>query len=236
MTPKEYEDYVESLISELDFWKDGQIFRNHYYPGVRQPGSYEVDIAIEIKKTDKIFLRFIVECKNWKRPVDRPVVQKLEQTRDAIGAHKAAIASPVGFTDEAIKVAKTLGISLWVIAENKPWHSRNAFPLRTRVGALRFAFFELRLQIYEAIGVKVHGKNSILICVDSIIEEDGGIVAGTQPGAYIRKITTGSAVPWWRYHPLFDSTSAIYSVFKALLEQAGADITESPIVQNLLQQ
>jgi hypothetical protein len=58
-----------------------------------------------------------VECKRWSRPVDRPVIQKLAQTRDAIAAHKAAVASPVGFTGEAVDVAAVHGIALWVISE-----------------------------------------------------------------------------------------------------------------------
>ena len=47
-------------------------------------------------------------------------MQKLAQTRDAIGAHKAPIASPSGFSKGAIDVAETLGIALWVIAKDIP--------------------------------------------------------------------------------------------------------------------
>src|SRR5262249_37048660 len=64
---------------------------------------------------DAIRFLLIVECKNWKRPVDRPVVQKIAQTRDAIGADKAAIASPLGFTREAHDVACSLEVALWII-------------------------------------------------------------------------------------------------------------------------
>jgi hypothetical protein len=117
LTPAEYEDYVEAVLRELNWWKNACVFRNRRYPGLRQPGEYEIDIAFEVKLSEVIFFRVIIECKNWKRPVTRPVVQNLAQTRDAIGAHKAAIASPVGFSDEAIQVARAHGIALWILTD-----------------------------------------------------------------------------------------------------------------------
>jgi Restriction endonuclease len=63
-----------------------------------------------------LFFLLIVECKNWGRAVDRPVIQKLVQTRDAIAAHKAVVASPVGFSEEAVEVARANGVALWQIS------------------------------------------------------------------------------------------------------------------------
>ena len=121
MDHSEYEQYVATVVKELDFCREAQVTTNGKYPGIRQPGRYEIDVAVEVMLSDHLFFFLIVECKNWARPVDRPVVQKLAQTRDAIGAHKAAIASPVGFTTEAVDVAKSLGIALWVISEGEYW-------------------------------------------------------------------------------------------------------------------
>ena len=115
LTPSEYEMLVEKLVGELDFAKSGKIRRNHKYEGVRQPGLYEVDVAVDVDLADAISFRLIIECKNWKRPVDRPVIQKIAQTRDAISADKAAVVSPLGFTKEAVEVARALGVALWVV-------------------------------------------------------------------------------------------------------------------------
>ena len=115
LTPKEYEAYVGELVCKLDFAKTGKIEMNRRFEGVRQPGTYEIDVALEVQLAEAINFLLIVECKNWKRPVDRPVVQKLAQTRDAISADKAAIVSPVGFTEEAKSVARSLGVALWII-------------------------------------------------------------------------------------------------------------------------
>lgn len=119
VTPKEFEDYVSFVIGQLDCFKSGTVSRNRRFPGVRQPGEYEVDIALNAKIDGVIDFFLIVECKNWSRPIDRPVVQKFEQTKQALSAQKAAIVSPIGFTGEAIDVANALGIALWVVAESK---------------------------------------------------------------------------------------------------------------------
>jgi hypothetical protein len=115
LTPSEFEQYMATLVRALDFAKTGHVYTNKLYKGIRQPGDYEIDVALEVQLAPSIKFTLIVECKNWTRPVDRPVVQKLAQTRDAISADKAAIASPVGFTKEAKEVARTLEIALWVV-------------------------------------------------------------------------------------------------------------------------
>ena len=115
MDASEYEEYVAELTKQLRFCRDAVISRNRKFRGKRQPGNYEVDVAVEVLYGDFLHFLMIIECKNWKRPVDRPVIQKLLQTRDAIAAHKAVVVSPVGFSDEAIAVAEANGVALWVI-------------------------------------------------------------------------------------------------------------------------
>lgn len=117
MTPAQFEQFVEATLRSLDYFQDAQFFRNTQFSGVRQPGDYEIDIAVRAKLGGFVDFLMLIECKNWKRPVDRPVVQKLAQTRDAVAAHKAVIVSPVGFSKEAVDVAASFGIGLWVLAE-----------------------------------------------------------------------------------------------------------------------
>lgn len=119
MDYKLYEKYVYEVARHLSIFKDAKVYTNRKYKGVRQPGNYEIDISFELFVDNALYYLTIVECKNWKTPVDRPQIQKLVQTRDAICAHKAAVASPVGYTKEAEEVAKANGVALWVIAEGK---------------------------------------------------------------------------------------------------------------------
>jgi hypothetical protein len=117
LTPAQFEQFVEMTLRQLDFFQSAEIKRNAKLAGVRQPGEYEIDIVIRAQLAGVADFLMIIECKNWNRPVDRPLVQKLAQTRDAVSAHKAVMVSPIGFTKEAIAVADTLGVALWVLAE-----------------------------------------------------------------------------------------------------------------------
>lgn len=119
MSPQDYEKYVEQAVRQLDLGPDTEIRRNAILPGVRQRGRYEIDVAVKSRLSGTIDFLMIVECKNWSRPVDRPIVQNIAQTRDAVGAHKAAVVSPVGFSEEAIAVAQDLGVALWVLSETQ---------------------------------------------------------------------------------------------------------------------
>lgn len=112
-----YEEVVSQVVAGLSICKNGRLYRNRRYSGVSQPGEYEIDISLEFNVDGALFFLVIVECKDWSKPVDRPVVQQLIQTRDGIGAHKAAIASPKGFTSEARQVAKAHGIACWEVSE-----------------------------------------------------------------------------------------------------------------------
>jgi hypothetical protein len=150
MTAEEYEAYVAELVSQLEIFSSATIFRNKEFPGVRQPGKYEIDVAVEFVLAGIMRFLLIIECKNWSRPIDRPIVQKFIQTRDAVSAHKAALVSPVGFTKEAIEVAEAQGIALWVIAE-KVWHTVlycKSMPLYKP----RVTYRELRLSCLKTIG------------------------------------------------------------------------------------
>jgi len=150
LTAAEYEEFVSILVRKLSFWKNGRLYRNKRYPGVRQPGEYEIDIAIEVELDSKLFFRLIIECKNWSRPVTRPVVQQLAQTRDAIGAHKAAVASPVGFSKEAVEVAQACGIALWVMAMPEVWDMVMAMAGFDYHGDFSSDYFILRSKLYTA--------------------------------------------------------------------------------------
>lgn len=113
----------------------------------------------------------IIECKNLGRRVDRPVVQKLVQTRDAIAAHKAVIASPKGFSDEAIDVARANGVALWVLSE-AVWttvHGMSNNPQRTRA-------YHRRKDFLEELGFSFESllDQKALISAQAAVEAAGG--------------------------------------------------------------
>src|SRR5262245_59329760 len=113
MTSSEYEKYVTKIVRQFDFCKHAKISNNRKFQGKRQPGEYEIDIAVDLRFSEAIYFLMIIECKYWNRAIDRPVIQSLAQTRDAISAHKAVVAAIKGFSKEAISVAEAHGIALW---------------------------------------------------------------------------------------------------------------------------
>src|SRR5205085_5067636 len=152
MTPSEYEEYVAELVRQLEFCRNAKISRNRKFQGKRQPGQYEIDIAVEITFSEAIYFLMLIECKYWTRVVDRPVVQKLAQTRDAIAAHKAVIVSPAGFSSEAVDVAKALGIALWVLCPGRVVNKINLCVDVTTSHA-RDLFDDLRVGFLKAVDI-----------------------------------------------------------------------------------
>jgi Restriction endonuclease len=112
MTSSEYEEYVTKIVRQFDFCKHAKISNNRKFQGKRQPSEYEIDIAIEVRFSEAVDFLMIIECKFWNRPVDRPVIQSVAQTKDAISAHKAVVVTVQGFSKEAISVAEAHGIAL----------------------------------------------------------------------------------------------------------------------------
>jgi len=147
--PSEYEDYIADIVSAMNFGDVSSVRKRVQLPGVRQPGTYEVDVAVTFEIAAALRFLVIVECKRTSRPVDRPVVQKLAQTRDAVGAHKAAIVSPVGFTREAREVALAHGIALWIVAEEASAPVIEVYRMSTR--GLDWHYERLRGEFLEAV-------------------------------------------------------------------------------------
>lgn len=186
MNAQEYENYVAELVSQLDVFSAAKIYRNKQFEGIRQPGQYEIDIGVEFFLGSSLRFLLIIECKNWGRPIDRPVVQKLIQTRDAISAHKAALVSPVGFTKEAIEVAQSHGVALWTIAE-KSWDT-NLYSLSSG-----FTLYQL-------------GENSSVVIPDTFYDDlrSSFLRAFLKFMGYIDQTTRAcSLIEYCRAHPKF---------------------------------
>ena len=115
MSPDEYEGLVERQISgDYAAVAGATVTRNERVKGVRQPGMYEIDVGVRMKIADIEYFT-IIECKLLSRKVDRPIIQKIIQTRDAIAAHKAIVVTNIGFSPEAEQVARANGVGLQIV-------------------------------------------------------------------------------------------------------------------------
>jgi hypothetical protein len=184
---------------------------------------YEIDIAVELFLSQHVFFRMIVECKNHRRPVTRPVVQQLAQTRDAIAAHKAAIASPTGFSGEAMHVARDLGIALWVMAHDVPTRVIMGL-MGPYVSPYTTLYYELRLEYLKLFGIDPAGEVPVKLLDANQTEPIPDPADDVSPElsarrermfgdvrkrcAFYRPITVGSAVATPEPEALFDPDCA----------------------------
>lgn len=223
MNSMEYEDYVEKTLKCLDFFNNSTIYRNKKYQGVRQAGSYEIDIAVETEIHNMIKFTLIVECKNHGRPITRPIVQNLHQTKEAINAQKAALVSPIGFTKEAIEVAENLGISLWVISKDVPTEIIMAFE-GMRIIMLSDCFFELFIEYVKLFGVELKNMKSDhstkLMTYkkfdNSSIEQINN--HENEIKEFFNNTRVGTAFFSYENHPIFDKSCAVREILAYLLE------------------
>lgn len=72
----------------------------------------EVDISIR-QKVGQFDLLMIIDCKNFKRPIDIKTVDSFIGQMQDIGAHQGALVSSSGYTKSAIGRAKTAAINLY---------------------------------------------------------------------------------------------------------------------------
>ena len=108
-----YEQLVAELTDQIVGLKGLVLHRRKVYAG--KETNHEVDISFEYT-TGKVALLFVIECKDWTRPVQKRDVQAFLHVIRDIGAHKGIIVSRSGYQGGAIAVARANGIALLMAA------------------------------------------------------------------------------------------------------------------------
>lgn len=125
MSPSEFEKYsLEILKREIQGLNNVKLVHNKVIEAY--DGNYQLDGYIEFEVMGVLY-KTIVECKHYKKPITREIVQKVYDNLRAIGAHKGIVVSTSNFQSGAIKYAKMHGIALIQITETE-----NSFCSRTR--------------------------------------------------------------------------------------------------------
>jgi hypothetical protein len=76
-------------------------------------GEYEIDIVASFESLGLNF-KTLIECKNYKRKVEREVLLALHTKKESLGAQKAVLVTTVGFQTGALEFAKSHGIAAMV--------------------------------------------------------------------------------------------------------------------------
>ena len=109
VTPREYEDQVRAWLSQATApnrinWTSRKVISG-------RGGDYEIDVVGEMSLLRGARFRILVECKRWRRRVDRDVVLALAQKLRNTASHKGFIFSTSGFQRGALDVAVEEGIA-----------------------------------------------------------------------------------------------------------------------------
>lgn len=101
----------------------------------------QVDVLVE-QNIGQYSMKIVLDCKDYKTPVDLKGVEEFDGLVQDVGAHKGALVCPAGFTKAAKKRAKKLQIDLYSPADTDPhkWQVHLALPVLCDFRATRIAF------------------------------------------------------------------------------------------------
>jgi hypothetical protein len=136
---------LEECVEKILFAKGYEVKRR-----VRCSGSsgvaHEIDVWARRGKIVKI-----VECKNWKHPVGKEVIQKLNDTIKDLGSRlNGIVASYAGFTEDARELAEHYGIELW----GPEYLAREFF--KVIIGRINEAGYGATIKVRNALQVRVN--------------------------------------------------------------------------------
>lgn len=117
LTPEQFELEVKRFVEKLG--SNLQSFEAKHLESVSgMDGDYEIDIVAKFIALDVAFT-VLVECKRYKEPVKREVVQILKDKLNSTGAQKGMIFTTSGFQKGAIEYATKNGIALVQLVDER---------------------------------------------------------------------------------------------------------------------
>lgn len=118
-----------NFIDKLIDWKDFELFIADMYNDSEQIivehdvtliGKSNAKRQIDVKVTQKTKLHeyiTIIECKRWKKPVTRQVIDVLFASVEDLNANKGVIFTTKGYEEGAIEYAKNKNIDIFIIRD-----------------------------------------------------------------------------------------------------------------------
>ncbi len=111
---KKFEDKTREMIK--GFNPESEVYKNVFLRGKLSKGRRQVDVKL-VDPSNYDFIAF--ECKDYKRPVDIPVIEAFNTKLQDIGAKKGSIVSNSPYTSTAVNMASELGIDLLALVDTE---------------------------------------------------------------------------------------------------------------------
>lgn len=125
MKPADFEKYSLEILESHIKGLENVVFKHNQVIEVAD-GNYQIDGLIEFEVMGLKY-KTVVECKMYKNPINRGIVQKLYSTIQSIGAHKGIIVSTSNFQSGALLYARQHGIALIQMTEAGTEYYERAF-------------------------------------------------------------------------------------------------------------
>lgn len=137
---KRFEELAAAIQTELA--SDARVTPNAKLPG-KSGGLRQIDILIE-QRAGQYDLRIVVDCKDYKNPVDIKDVESFLGLVSDVGAHKGAMVAANGFTAAAKERAAAAGLDLFRLVDTANHNGAVTSPSRpymwiTRSGSIPLA-------------------------------------------------------------------------------------------------
>jgi len=173
----------ENLVAQIQrtLTPQSKVTQNDRIQGRQTKGLRQIDISIR-HKVGQYEILIVMDCKDYKRPIDVKCVEEFMGLVDDVGANKGALVSASGFTNTAKTRAKDAGIDLYrlIDAEKHEWQTFVSIPVLCdfrRIKSFNFVFsgsipsginefrqgFDLRrLVIYDQKGSPIDTLGNLL--------------------------------------------------------------------------
>lgn len=143
---KEFEQLVYQLQQQLS--GDAEVLYDTYLLGEDSKTDRQIDILVK-RSVGQYPIVIVMECKDYKRPVDVKEVEAFATKLKDIKAQKGALVSGKGFTQAALEMAKRYGIDMFRFIDTKStnWKAYASIPAAVEqilFEAMQFQFSNFR--------------------------------------------------------------------------------------------
>jgi hypothetical protein len=151
---KRFENLAADIQRQLA--PEARVATNIKLLGKRTGTERQIDILVE-QEVGQYSIRVVIDCKDYKAPVDVKDVEMFMGLVEDVGANKGAIITATGFTSTGKKRAKDAGIDIYRLVDTSDtkWKTYLSIPC-----VVRDAFIELFSFRFSAVGyVRLPGQD-----------------------------------------------------------------------------
>ena len=172
---KQFEELAASIQAELA--PAAKVTANAKLRG-KSGRSRQIDVLIE-QDAGQYKLRIVLDCKDYKNPVDLNDVESFLGLIEDVGAHKGAMVAANGFTGTAKIRAAAAGLDLFRVVDtaNHKWRTYVSIPALSRDFQLENCSFSISWKGYGALDIRQDHRFMPIFRGDgSLIDYAGNLV------------------------------------------------------------